>query len=61
MVIEFTLDNFEQLQEDLRAEQQRRAIQRRVLERAIDRLAEIGIITNTPYCKRLYIDGEREL
>lgn len=59
--MEFTLGNFEQLQDDLKEAQQERDDQRRVLERAIDRLAQIGIITNTPYCKRLYIDGKREL
>lgn len=59
--MEFTLGNFEQLQDDLKEAQQERDDQRRVLERAIDRLAQIGIITDTPYCKQLYIDGKREL
>jgi hypothetical protein len=59
--MEFTIENFEQLKDDLESEQQRCRDQRRVLERAIERLAEIGLITNTPHCKRLYIDGVREL
>ena len=60
-VIEFTLDNFERLKEDLEEEQRACSRMRRALEKAIDQLAEIGIITNTPHCKRLYVDGEREL
>lgn len=59
--MEFTLGNFEQLQDDLKEAQQERDTQREILERAIDRLAQIGIITNTPYCRQLYIDGKREL
>lgn len=59
--MEFTIDNFEQLQEDLVEEQERSRMQRMVLEKAIDRLAAIGVITNTPHCKRLYMDGDREL
>lgn len=59
--MEFTLDNFEQLQEDLTEERQRCSTQREVLERAIDKLAAVGIITNTPYCKKLYMDGGRQL
>lgn len=59
--MEFTIDNFEQLQEDLVEEQERSRTQRVVLEKAIDKLAAIGIITNTPHCKRLYMDGDREL
>lgn len=59
--MEFTVGNFVQLKKDLVEEQERGRVQRRVLETAIDRLAAIGIITNTPHCKRLYMDGEREL
>lgn len=58
--MEFTLSNFEQLQDDLREAREECNSQRKVLERAVDRLAQIGIITNTPYCKRLYMDGMRE-
>lgn len=59
--MEFTLDNFEQLQEDLLEEQERCRTQRRVLERAVDRLAVIGIISNTPHGKHLIISGQREI
>lgn len=59
--MEFTLGNFELMREDLEEARQRCSEQRRVLEKAIDKLAAIGIITNTPHCKRLYMNGEREL
>lgn len=59
--MEFTLGNFELMREDLEEARQRCSDQRRVLEKAIDKLAAIGIITDTPHCKHLYMSREREL
>jgi hypothetical protein len=59
--MEFTESNFEQLQDDLQEEQENCRQMRRTLEKAADRLAEIGLIDNFPHAKHLFVSGEREL
>lgn len=55
---ESTVDELERQLEESQGECIR---YRRVLERAADRLAEIGLIDSNPYARRLFVSGEREL
>lgn len=54
---ESTVDELERQLEESQGECTR---YRRVLERAVDRLAEIGLIDSSPYARRLFVSGERE-
>ncbi len=51
----------ESLQERIEELEEKRWESHRTLERAAHRLAEIGLIDSSPYAKRLFVDGEREL
>ena len=47
--------------EELEYEREKVAVVMRRLESAIDILADLGILDNTPQCRRMYLDGEREV
>ncbi len=51
----------EDLEEKLEEERERCHKLRGTLSAVAQRLAEIGLIDSSPYAKRLFIDGEREL
>lgn len=56
--LEIVTGRIEDLEADLQDAQLKIALQELQLEIAADLLAEHGLITNTPYAKRRWIEGE---